>query len=31
LRLMWNAPLEMGGFLVGDEVKVTLSIQAIAQ
>ena len=29
--LMWNAPLEVGGFLVGDEVKVTLSIQAIAQ
>jgi len=29
--LMWNAPLEVGGFLVGDEVKVSLSIQAIAQ
>jgi polyisoprenoid-binding protein YceI len=29
--LMWNAPLEMGGFLVGDDVKVSLSIQAIAQ
>jgi polyisoprenoid-binding protein YceI len=29
--LMWNAPLEVGGFLVGDEVKVTLSIQAVAQ
>jgi polyisoprenoid-binding protein YceI len=29
--LHWNAPLETGGFLVGDEVKVTLSIQAVAQ
>jgi polyisoprenoid-binding protein YceI len=29
--LMWNAPLEVGGFLVGDEVKVTLSVQAVAQ
>jgi len=26
--LMWNAALETGGFLVGDEVRVTLSIQA---
>ena len=26
--LAWNAALETGGFLVGDEVKVTLSIQA---
>jgi polyisoprenoid-binding protein YceI len=26
--LGWNAALETGGFLVGDEVKVTLSIQA---
>ena len=26
--LNWNAALETGGFLVGDEVKVTLSIQA---
>ncbi len=26
--LHWNAALETGGFLVGDEVKVTLSIQA---
>ena len=26
--LSWNAALETGGFLVGDEVKVTLSIQA---
>jgi polyisoprenoid-binding protein YceI len=29
--LMWNAPLEIGGFLVGDEVKVSVSIQAVAQ
>jgi polyisoprenoid-binding protein YceI len=26
--LYWNAALETGGFLVGDEVKVLLSIQA---
>ena len=26
--LNWNAALEAGGFLVGDEVKVSLSIQA---
>ena len=25
----WNAALETGGFLVGDEVKITLSIQAV--
>ena len=29
--LNWNAALETGGFLVGDEVKITLSIQAVAQ
>jgi polyisoprenoid-binding protein YceI len=29
--LHWNAPLETGGFLVGDEVKVMLSVQAVAQ
>jgi polyisoprenoid-binding protein YceI len=29
--LTWNAALETGGFLVGDEVRVSLSIQAIAQ
>ena len=29
--LNWNAPLELGGFLVGDEVKVSLSIQAFGQ
>jgi polyisoprenoid-binding protein YceI len=28
--LNWNAALETGGFLVGDEVKVNLSIQAVA-
>jgi polyisoprenoid-binding protein YceI len=29
--LVWNAALETGGFLVGDEVKIHLSIQAVAQ
>ena len=29
--LMWNAPLEFGGFLVGDDVKASLSVQAVAQ
>jgi polyisoprenoid-binding protein YceI len=29
--LKWNAPLEAGGFLVGDDVKVSLSIQAVGQ
>lgn len=29
--LTWNAALETGGFLVGDEVKVTLTVQAVAQ
>ncbi len=29
--LTWNAALETGGFLVGDEVRITVSIQAIAQ
>ena len=27
--LMWNAALETGGFLVGDEVKISLQIQAV--
>ena len=27
--LLWNAALETGGFLVGDEVKISLSIQAV--
>ena len=26
--LTWNAALETGGFLVGDDVKVSLSVQA---
>jgi polyisoprenoid-binding protein YceI len=29
--LNWNAALEAGGFLVGDDVKITVSVQAIAQ
>lgn len=29
--LNWNAALETGGFLVGDEVKVSLSVQAVGQ
>jgi polyisoprenoid-binding protein YceI len=29
--LTWNAALETGGFLVGDEVTIALSIQAIAR
>ena len=28
--LNWNAAIETGGFLVGDDVKVTLSVQAAA-
>ncbi len=28
--LVWNAALETGGFLVGDEVKISLSFQAVA-
>lgn len=27
--LNWNAALEAGGFLVGDEVKISLSVQAV--
>ena len=27
--LTWNAALETGGFLVGDEVKIALSVQAV--
>jgi polyisoprenoid-binding protein YceI len=27
--LLWNAVLETGGFLVGDEVKISLSVQAL--
>lgn len=29
--LTWNAALETGGFLVGDEVKISLSVQAVPQ
>jgi polyisoprenoid-binding protein YceI len=29
--LVWNAALETGGFLVGDEVKISVSAQAVAQ
>ena len=29
--LSWNAALETGGFLVGDEVKISVSVQAVAQ
>jgi polyisoprenoid-binding protein YceI len=29
--LMWNAALETGGFLVGDDVKIGISVQAIGQ
>jgi polyisoprenoid-binding protein YceI len=29
--LTWNVALETGGFLVGDEVRISLSIQAVAQ
>ena len=29
--LTWNAALETGGFLVGDDVQISLSIQAIAE
>lgn len=29
--LSWNAALETGGFLVGDEVKISLQIQAVGQ
>jgi polyisoprenoid-binding protein YceI len=29
--LAWNAALETGGFLVGDDVKISLSVQAVAQ
>src|SRR5215213_9714556 len=29
--LSWNAPLEAGGFLVGDDVKIELDIEAVKQ
>ncbi len=29
--LTWNAPLEAGGFLVGDDVKIAIDIEAVRQ
>src|ERR671917_954383 len=29
--LTWNAPLEAGGFLLGDDVKIELDIEAVKQ
>ena len=29
--LTWNAPLEAGGFLIGDDVKITIDIEAVRQ
>lgn len=29
--LSWNAPLEAGGFLVGDDVKINIDIEAVKQ
>jgi polyisoprenoid-binding protein YceI len=29
--LVWNAALEIGGFVVGDDVTISVSVQAIAQ
>jgi polyisoprenoid-binding protein YceI len=29
--LTWNAALETGGFLVGDEVKISITVEAVAQ
>jgi polyisoprenoid-binding protein YceI len=29
--LQWNAPLEAGGFLIGDDVKVSVAIQGVGQ
>ncbi|MCA9863299.1 MAG: YceI family protein, partial [Thermomicrobiales bacterium] len=29
--LDWNAPLEAGGFLVGDDVKIELAVEAVRQ
>jgi polyisoprenoid-binding protein YceI len=29
--LTWNAALETGGFLVGDEIKISVSVQALPQ
>lgn len=30
-NLLWNAPVEAGGFLLGDQVKITLDVQAVRQ
>ena len=30
-NLNWNAPLEAGGFLVGDDVKIELAVEAVRQ
>ncbi|HLT57976.1 MAG TPA: YceI family protein [Limnochordales bacterium] len=29
--LTWNAPLEAGGFLVGDKVDITIEVEAVGQ
>jgi hypothetical protein len=29
--LTWNAPLEAGGFLLGDDVKIELDVEAVRQ
>ena len=29
--LTWNAPLEAGGFLIGDDVKIDLDVEAVKQ
>ena len=29
--LLWNAALETGGFLVGDDVRISVSVQALAE
>ena len=29
--LSWNAVLETGGFVVGDDIKISISIQAVGQ
>ena len=29
--LVWNAPLEAGGFLVGDDVEITIDVELIRQ
>lgn len=29
--LMWNMPIEAGGFMVGDDVKITVDVELVAQ